>query len=60
MVIEGTGDVDLGREAMDLRFRGRPKSMRLRLRTPLLVQGTFSDPAPRLETKRTALQEERR
>ena len=51
VTIEGTGEIDLEREAFDLRFRGRPKSVRLRLRTPLLLQGTFAEPAPRLETR---------
>ncbi len=55
-VVEGSGSIDLAREALDLELDGRPKSMRLRLRTSLLIGGSLVDPAPRIEKRRTALQ----
>jgi uncharacterized protein involved in outer membrane biogenesis len=56
VVVRGEGSIDLRTEALDLRFRGQPKQMRLRLRTALEIRGTLADPAPRIEEGRTTAQ----
>jgi AsmA family protein len=45
VLITGEGNIHLGSELLDLAIRGNPKGLRLlRLRTPLLVQGTLRHP----------------
>lgn len=45
VLITGAGDIHLDTEALDLAIRGNPKGVRLlRLRTPVLVQGTLRHP----------------
>jgi len=56
VLITGSGVLDLNSEALDFQFRGHPKHVRLRLRTSLLVQGTLTEPAVRLETASSAAQ----
>ena len=46
VLIVGEGQIHLDSEALDLRFRGEPKKLRLfRLRSPVLLRGTLSHPA---------------
>ena len=46
VLITGEGDLHLDSEALDLRIRGRPKSLRLfQLRAPILVRGTLAHPS---------------
>jgi hypothetical protein len=43
--IAGRGRVDLGRERLDLAIQGRPETGSVaRLRTPIVMQGTFAKP----------------
>jgi AsmA family protein len=45
ILVTGQGNIDLQSEALDLSLRGQPKEVRmLRLRTPVTVRGTLSDP----------------
>ena len=44
VLIEGRGTVDLRSESIDLKFRGHPKHVRLRLRAPLTIQGSLRHP----------------
>jgi uncharacterized protein involved in outer membrane biogenesis len=45
-VFNGTGSIDLGREIMDMRIHAKPKDVSpVTLRSKLLVQGTFANPA---------------
>jgi uncharacterized protein involved in outer membrane biogenesis len=56
VLVTGTGSVDLDSEALDFQFRGRPKHVRLRLRTALVVHGTLAQPVFALEAGRSAAQ----
>jgi AsmA family protein len=50
VLIKGSGNINLGTEALDLEIQGHPKKVRLvRLRSPIDVRGTLSAPAIRLE-----------
>jgi AsmA family protein len=45
VLVTGQGHVDLKNEALDLSLQGNPKKVRmLRLRTPILLHGTLSQP----------------
>jgi uncharacterized protein involved in outer membrane biogenesis len=45
MLITGEGDINLANEALNLALRGRPKQARLlRLRTPITLRGSLSQP----------------
>jgi uncharacterized protein involved in outer membrane biogenesis len=45
ILVTGEGNINLQTEALDLSLHGQPKEVRmLRLRTPILVRGTLSDP----------------
>jgi uncharacterized protein involved in outer membrane biogenesis len=46
----------LDSEALDLQFEGHPKHLRLRVRAPLLVRGTFRHPAFSIEAKKPMAQ----
>jgi uncharacterized protein involved in outer membrane biogenesis len=56
VLITGEGTIDLGSETLDLRFQGRPKHPRLRVRAPLLVRGTLGHPSFRVDPKKPAAQ----
>jgi len=56
VLISGEGTVDLGSETLDLRFQGRPKHPRLRVRSALLVRGTLAHPAISIDAKKPAAQ----
>jgi uncharacterized protein involved in outer membrane biogenesis len=56
VLITGGGIIDLGSEGLDLRFEGRPKRPRLRVRAPLLVRGTLGHPSFSIEAKKPAAQ----
>jgi uncharacterized protein involved in outer membrane biogenesis len=56
VLITGGGTIDLGSETLDLRFEGRPKRPRLRVRAPLLVRGTLGHPSFSIEPKKPAAQ----
>lgn len=56
VVVQGEGEIDLESEAMDLRFHGRPKQMRLRLRSALVVKGVLAEPSLRVEEGRAFAQ----
>ena len=52
VVISGAGQIHLDSESLDLSVRGNPKSLRLlRLRTPVLIQGTLAHPAVHIPVK---------
>jgi uncharacterized protein involved in outer membrane biogenesis len=52
VLITGEGVVHLDSEALDLEFRGRPKSLRLlRVRSPILVRGTLSHPSVDIQAR---------
>jgi AsmA family protein len=56
VLITGAGQIHLDSESLDLSIRGNPKSLRLlRLRTPLLVQGTLAHPAFHIPVKNSRL-----
>jgi uncharacterized protein involved in outer membrane biogenesis len=56
VVITGAGQIHLDSELLDLNVRGNPKSLRLlRLRTPVLVQGTLAHPAVHIPVKDSRL-----
>ncbi len=56
MLITGEGQIHLDTEALDLKIRGNPKSLRLfRLRTPILVQGTLAHPTTHIQASKAAL-----
>jgi uncharacterized protein involved in outer membrane biogenesis len=56
VLITGGGIIDLGSEGLDLRFEGRPKRPRLRVRAPLLVRGTLRHPSFSIDAKKPAAQ----
>jgi uncharacterized protein involved in outer membrane biogenesis len=56
VVVHGEGGIDLESEALDLRFQGRPKQMRLRLRSALVVKGVLAEPSLRVEEGRAVAQ----
>jgi uncharacterized protein involved in outer membrane biogenesis len=56
VLITGGGIIDLGSEGLDLRFEGRPKRPRLRVRAPLLVRGSLAHPSFSIEAKKPAAQ----
>ena len=56
VLITGEGTIDLGSETLDLRFQGRPKHPRLRVRAPLLVRGTLAHPSFSIDPKKPAAQ----
>ncbi|MGC1458210.1 MAG: AsmA family protein, partial [Steroidobacteraceae bacterium] len=52
VLITGEGEIHLDSEALDLAIRGNPKSLRLfRLRSPVLIQGTFAHPLIHIPVK---------
>jgi AsmA family protein len=54
--IDGEGSVHMDSEALDLVFRGEPKSLRvLRLKAPLLVRGTLAQPSITIEKENSKL-----
>jgi uncharacterized protein involved in outer membrane biogenesis len=56
VLISGEGQIHLDSETLDLSIRGNPKSLRLlRLRTPVLVQGTLAHPAIHVPVKHSQL-----
>jgi uncharacterized protein involved in outer membrane biogenesis len=57
VLITGEGAVHLDSEALDLAFRGHPKSMRLlRIRSPVLVRGTLTHPAIDVQARHSIAQ----
>jgi uncharacterized protein involved in outer membrane biogenesis len=51
VLVKGQGSVDLGKETVNLRFAGQPKSFQLvRLRAPITVSGPLDHPAIGLMT----------
>jgi len=56
VLISGAGTIDLGSQTLDLRFQGRPKHPRLRVRSALLVRGTLAHPAISIDPKKPAAQ----
>jgi uncharacterized protein involved in outer membrane biogenesis len=45
VLITGRGDVDFGKETLDLQIQGKPKRVRLvRLRTPIVLGGSLAKP----------------
>ncbi|MFC4158389.1 AsmA family protein [Chitinimonas lacunae] len=53
--ISGSGGVDLGKEQFDLKLRSRPRNLSLAaLRGPILIEGTFAQPAVRPDLKQAA------
>jgi uncharacterized protein involved in outer membrane biogenesis len=56
VLITGEGRIHLDSESLDLSIRGNPKSLRLlRLRTPVLVQGTLAHPAIHIPVEHSRL-----
>ncbi len=46
VLVKGSGTIDLGRESMDLKLQGAPKSFQLfRLRSPITVSGPLQNPS---------------
>jgi uncharacterized protein involved in outer membrane biogenesis len=57
VLITGRGDVHLGSERLDLSMQGAPKHLRLvRLRAPVSINGTLSDPAIGIKPERLVVQ----
>jgi uncharacterized protein involved in outer membrane biogenesis len=57
VLITGRGDINLQTEKLDLALTGKPKKIRLlRLRSPVLVQGTLSKPKVGIDPKKAILQ----
>ena len=57
VLITGKGEIHLDSEGLDLAVRGRPKSWRLvRLRSPVLIQGTLAHPSIRLDARNSLAQ----
>jgi AsmA family protein len=57
VLITGRGGVNLGSEAMNLALQGDPKKIRLlRLRAPVSVTGTLSNPTVGIKPEKLALQ----
>ena len=56
VLITGSGAIHLDSEALDLSFRGRPKSLRLRLRSSVSVRGTLKHPSIGMEAHNPAVQ----
>jgi uncharacterized protein involved in outer membrane biogenesis len=56
VLITGEGTIDLASETLDLRFQGRPKHPRLRVRAPLLVRGPLRHPSVSIDPKKPAAQ----
>lgn len=57
VLITGRGDINLKTEKLDLALTGKPKKIRLlRLRSPVLVEGTLSKPKVGIDPKKTLLQ----
>jgi AsmA family protein len=51
VLITGSGDLNLGTEALDMSLRGQPKKIRLvRLRSPIKIHGSLSHPQIGLQT----------
>ena len=57
VLITGEGAVHLDSEALDLAFRGHPKSLRLlRIRSPVLLRGTLAHPAIDIQARHSIAQ----
>lgn len=56
VLITGEGTISLDSESLDLRFHGQPKHPRLRVRSALLVRGTFGHPSFSIEAAKPAMQ----
>ena len=56
VLVTGAGTVDLRSETLDLKFQGRPKHPRLRVRAPLLVRGTFAQPTFSIQARQPIAQ----
>ena len=56
VLISGEGTINLDSEVLDLRFQGRPKHPRLRVRSRLLVRGTLGHPSFSMEAGKPAAQ----
>jgi len=57
VLITGSGAIHLDTEAVDLEFRGRPKSLRLiRWRAPVLVRGTLTHPSIAVQASHSVAQ----
>ena len=55
--INGTGNVELGSEALNLDLKGEPKKLRLvRLRSPVLIRGTLAKPVVRVDVSKSGAQ----
>lgn len=56
VLINGTGQIHLDSETLDLALRGRPKSLRLlRWHSPVVIRGTFKHPSIGIDAHQTAL-----
>ena len=56
VMISGAGQIHLDSESLDLSVHGNPKSLRLlRLRTPMLIQGTLAHPVVHFPVKGSRL-----
>lgn len=54
-IISGSGKIDLGEERLDVKLRSRPRGMSLAaLRGPIVIDGTFAQPAVRPDLKQAA------
>jgi uncharacterized protein involved in outer membrane biogenesis len=57
VLVQGSGSVDLGKETVDMRFAGHPKSFQLiRLRAPVTVSGPLDHPTLGVKTDTALLQ----
>lgn len=57
VLVDGSGTVDLGRETLDLTFKGEPKKLRaVRLAAPITVGGRLRDPKFGIEAGAVAAQ----
>lgn len=57
VLITGRGDIDFQNEHLDLALQGKPKKIRLlRLRSPVMIEGTLSKPKVGVDPGKTLLQ----
>ena len=57
VLVTGQGKIDLNNESLDLSLRGQPKQVRLlRLRTPITLRGTLSQPKIGVDAGKLAAQ----
>jgi uncharacterized protein involved in outer membrane biogenesis len=57
VLVQGSGNVDLGKETLDLRLQGQPKHFQIfRLRAPITVRGSLQHPAIGVDAGQAAVQ----